>query len=205
MRPMPAVPTWRCVQAGVTLYAPVQENDFSEGKGKKRTVVQIPKKEFQWLPDEQTYKCPEGYLLVRGRTKVLGRSNERTVEETTYRCPAEHCLTCPRGKACTPVPAQGRSVTRLEHEDLVDELRARMQTPEAKKLYKLRRQTVELRYADLKEHRRFRRFSGYGLPHARAEAAASVLAYNLLVLLKTTRSLVVQPADPTQIPEEVPS
>jgi Transposase DDE domain len=194
-----------CKQAGVTLYAPVNENDFSEAKGKKRKVVQIPKKDFQWLPQEQTYRCPEGHLLVRGRTKVLERSSERTVQETTYRCAGEHCETCPRGNACTPVPAKGRSVSRLEYEDLVDELRARMQTPEAKGLYKLRRQTIELRYADLKEHRQFRRFSGYGLCHARAETAASVLAYNLLVLMKAIKSSLGQPAELVQIPEEVPS
>jgi len=194
-----------CEQAGVILYAPVSENDFSEAKGKKRKAAQIPKKEFQWLPDEQTYRCPEGHLFIPGRIKVLERSNERTVHQTTYQCPAEHCVTCPRGSACTPVPARGRSVSRSEHEDLVDELRARMQTPEAKELYKLRRQTIELRYADLKEHRHFRRFSGYGLPHARAETAASVLAYNLMVLMKAIESPSAPPAERVQIPEEVPS
>jgi hypothetical protein len=96
-------------------------------------------------------------------------------------------------------------VSRLEHEDLVDELRARMQTPEAKELYKLRRQTIELRYADLKEHRQFRRFSGYGLRHGRAESADSVLAYNLLVLSKAMKSLSAKPPELVSIPEEVPS
>jgi hypothetical protein len=194
-----------CEQAGVTLYAPVSENDFSEAKGQKRKSVQIPKKDFLWLPQEQTYRCPEGHLLVRGTTTTLARSSERMVQQTTYRCAAEHCADCPRGKACTPAPAKGRSVSRLEHEDLVDELRARMQTPEAKELYKLRRQTIELRYADVKEHWQLRRFSGYGLPHARAESAASVLAYNLLVLLKAMNSSLPKRPELVQIPEEVPS
>jgi hypothetical protein len=44
-----------CEQANVTLYAPVGENDFSEGNGKSQKKVQIPKKEFQWLPEEQVY------------------------------------------------------------------------------------------------------------------------------------------------------
>lgn len=194
-----------CEQAGVTLYAPVSENDFSEAKGKKRKPAQIPKKEFSWLPDEQTYRCPEGHLLNPGKTTVLERSNDRAVRQTAYRCVAEHCLACPRKEACTPAPAKGRSVSRLEHEDLVDELRARMQTPEAKQLYKLRRQTIELRYADLKEHRQLRRFSGYGLSHARAEIAASVLAYNLLLLPGITRASPAIRPETTEIPEEVPS
>jgi hypothetical protein len=81
---------------------------------------------------------------------------------------------------------------------------ARLPTPEAKQLHKLRRQTIELRYADLKEHRPFRRFSGYGLFQARAETAASVLAYNLLLLGITSASLAIRPETP-EIPEEVPS
>jgi len=193
-----------CEQAGVTVYAPVSENDFSEAKQKKGKKSQLPKKQFTWLTEEQTYRCPEGHLFAAGNTTRLERSNERTVRQTTYRCSAAHCMACPRRDACTPSPQLGRSVSRLEHEDLVDELRARMQTPAAKELYKLRRQTIELRYADLKEHRRLRRFHHYGVRRARAQIGASVLAYNLIVLWKNLKTLHA-PAEPMYIPEEVPS
>ncbi len=79
-----------------------------------------------------------------------------------------------------------------------------METAEAKELYKLRRQTIELRYADLKEHRHLRRFHHYGPRRARAEIGAAVLTYNLLILwenLKTRSTL----TEPMQIPEEAPS
>ena len=125
------------------------------------------------------------------------------VLQTTYRCPAEHCVTCPRREACTSSPKSGRSVSRLEHEDLVEELRARMETPEAKELYKLRRQTVELRYADLKQHRQLRRFNHYGPRRARAQIGAAVLAYNLLILQKNQKTAKI-PVEPMRIPEEVP-
>ena len=193
-----------CEQAGVTLYAPVSENDFSEAKRKKRKMPQIPKKDFAWLSAEQTYRCPEGHTLVPGTKSSVGRSNDRTVLQTTYRCPPQHCMACPRREACTPSPEIGRGVTRLEHEDLLDVLRTRMETPGAKELYKLRRQTIELRYADLKQHRQLRRFARYGLRHARAQIGAAVLAYNLLVLQKN-RKCVKIPVEPMQIPEEVPS
>jgi transposase len=191
-----------CEQMGVTLYAPVSENDFSEAKQKKKS--QIPKKDFTWLPEEQTYRCPEGNLLFAKSTTRLERSNGRTVLQTTYRCPAEHCVSCPRRETCTPSSERGRAVSRLEHEDLVDELRARMETTEAKELYKLRRQTIELRYADLKEHRQLRRFNHYGPRRARAQIGASVLAYNLLIL-QNNRNCVKLPVEPLEIPEEVPS
>ena len=162
-----------CEQAGVTVYAPVSENDFSEAKAKKGKKSQLPKKEFTWLPEEQTYRCPEGHLWGTCRTTRLERSSERTVLQTTYRCSSEHCRACPRREACTPSSQRGRSISRLEHQDLVDELRARMETPEAKALYKLRRQTIELRYADMKEHRHLRRFHHYGVRRARAQIGGS--------------------------------
>jgi len=193
-----------CEQMGVTVYAPVSGNDFSEAKRKRRKKPQIPKKAFTWLPLEQTYRCPEGHALVAGNTTLLKRSNDRKVHQTTYRCPAEHCVACPRQEACTPSPAKGRGVSRLEHEDLVEELRIRMETPEAKELYKLRRQTIELRYADLKQHRRLRRFCHYGPRRARAQIGAAVLAYNLLILQKNQKCVQI-PVEPTKIPEKVPS
>jgi transposase len=178
-----------CKQAGVVVYAPVSANDFSDAKRKSQKTPQLSKQQFRWLPEEQTYCCPEGHRFARGRTTSLERSNDRAVLQTMYRCDPEHCLACPRRGECTPAPEKGRSVSRLEHEDLVEELRVRMETAEAKALYKLRRQTIELRYADLKEHRQLRRFHGYGLKHAQAEVGAMVLAYNLLILLKHQKSL----------------
>ena len=95
-------------------------------------------------------------------------------------------------------------MSRLEHEDSVDALRARMETVEAKELYKQRSQTIELRYADMKAHRRLRRFNHYGPRRTRAQIGAAVLAYNLLILQKN-RKCVKIPVEPTRIPEEVPS
>lgn len=110
----------------MTLYAPVSENDFREAKRGKQKTPQIPKKDFAWLREEQTYRCPEGHVLVAGITSRSERTNGRTVLQTSYRYAAEHCTKWPRGEACTPSPRKGRSVSRLEHEDLVDELRVRV-------------------------------------------------------------------------------
>ena len=71
-------------------------------------------------------------------------------------------------------------------------LHARMATDEAKALYKLRKQTVELSFADLKAHRALRRFSGKGLSRARTEVGLLVLAHNGLTVvraLETPRQL----------------
>jgi hypothetical protein len=68
----------------------------------------------------------------------------------------------------------------MENEELLDALRERMHTEPAKKMYKLRSQTVELNYADLKEHRDLRRFHGRGLRQVKAEVGCLVLTHNIL-------------------------
>ena len=71
---------------------------------------------------------------------------------------------------------------RSEHEELIQAHRTWMETAEAKAVYRLRGQTIEIVFADVKEHRGLRRFSGHGLARVRAEFALEVLLHNLLVL-----------------------
>jgi transposase len=193
-----------CREYDLTLYAPIRENDFSKRKSRNKKSPQIAKKEFIWLPEEMTYRCPEGHSLLPKSHTSMWRFGDRTTRQTTYRCPPEFCQACPRQSDCTNNPRAGRSISRLEHEDLVEELRQRMETPEAKTLYKLRRQIIELPYADLKEHRSLRHFSGRGLPRARAQVAALVLVYNLLALsrIRESSGIALKYAG---IPEKIPS
>jgi len=161
--------------AAVTVYAPVP------GDGVK-TPKKIPKKDFAWRAAEQTYVCPQGHRLVLEESWQEKRS-DGAVQVWRYRCPAGHCRGCPLQPRCTTTPDKGRAVTRQEHDDLIDALRARMAAPAAQALYKLRKQTVELVNADLKQHRQLRRFSGRGLARVRAEVGLLVLAHNLLTLV----------------------
>ena len=186
-----------CDSAGITLYGPPQENDYSASNGKTpqcNQKTELPKSAFRWLPEEQCYECPEGHRMPR-RGQLTQQRAGGPIALTMYTCPAEHCLACPRQRPCTRSPQRGRSVSRMENEELLDELRTRMATDEAKRLYKLRSQTVELNYADLKEHRGLRRFHGRGRCHARAEVATLVLVHNALFVQSRTRS--VSPLRPT--------
>jgi transposase len=170
-----------CSRAGVDLYAPYQENDSTERRRAKGPRRQIPKSEFVWLSREQVYVCPRGHRLERISREARDRAEGRTVEVTTYRCPKEHCQACPLAPRCTG-SAKGRTIKRNEHEDLIAAHQAKMRTPEAKAIYRKRCQTVELRFADTKEHRDLRRFSGRGLERVRIEAGLCVLAHNLLAV-----------------------
>jgi transposase len=180
-----------CAAAGVVLYAPYQTNDLpgrdaSEAAAKKTKM--LPKERFIWEPARGCYVCPSGHAMPRESSKTERRTGEQSVVRHLYRCAGEHCQACPLRSACTPNPAAGRSVSRVEGEEVIEELRERMKTAEAKALYKRRRETVERAYADLKVHRRLDRFSGRGLARVRAEFRLHCLVHNVLVVARHVRA-----------------
>ena len=108
------------------------------------------------------------------------------MEVAIYRCPKEHCGSCPLARRCTR-GANGRTIKRNEHEDLIVAHQAKMATAEAKAIYRQRGQTIELRFADTKAHRGLRRFSSRGLKRVRIEVGLTVLAHNLWVVQTARR------------------
>jgi hypothetical protein len=173
-----------CDLAGITLYGPCQENDFSvpcDKKPQSNQHTELPKSAFTWLAEEQTYRCPEGHRLEFTKTQTQPRADHK-ITLSLYTCPPKHCQACPRQPACTRTPQKGRTVSRMENEELLDALRQRMQAPEAQELYKQRSRTVELNFADLKEHRGLRRFHGRGLDRVTAEVGSLVVTHNLLAV-----------------------
>jgi Transposase DDE domain len=188
-----------CQAAGITLYGPCQENDFTAANGKKpqsNQHTELPKSAFTWVPEEQAYRCPEGHSLRFTHTQTQRRADHK-ITLKMYTCAPEHCQGCPRQPACTRAPKKGRTVSRMENEELLDELRARMETDEAKHLYKLRSRTVEQSFADLKEHRGLRRFHCRGPRRVTAEVGSLVLTNNLLAVEAHCRHRHKSPRDGT--------
>src|SRR3954449_9358262 len=77
-----------------------------------------------------------------------------------YQAEASDCAGCPLKARCVRGRSGARTVRRQEHEDLIEGLKERMNTPEAKRKYRDRCCTVERRFADWKTHRGLQRFSG---------------------------------------------
>jgi transposase len=185
-----------CVEHGTQMLAPLPapgqpKRDKSKRKSKskkskekaKAKEVLLGKEAFTWLPQERTYKCPQGHLLQLERRCAEERRDGERVMVEQYRCAADHCQKCPQAGGCTKRPDKGRTIKRLEGQELLDEVGARTQTPEGKQRYKKRSQTVERRHADFKQHRGLRRFPAYGLGHAQSLIALMVLVHNGLTLL----------------------
>ena len=143
-------------------------------------IAQIGKEAFVWLPAEQQYVCPQGHRLCWiGQQKRRQADGEINIVHS-YRCSPEHCRGCPLQTRCAKNPDRGRAVKRSQHETLVEKHRARMATDAVKQLYKRRKQTVELGFADSKENRGLRRFPRRGLANARTHVGLLVLTNNLI-------------------------
>jgi hypothetical protein len=162
---------------GATVYAPWQANDFTA----PREAKYYPKERFVWRPAERAYACPQGQRLTYQGSSRQQRSGTERVQLQLYRGDEATCGSCPARARCTPGRG-ARTISRSEHEGPIEALRARMATAEAKALYRLRKQTVELANADLKGHRGLRRLSGRGRRRAEGQVGLAVLAHNLVAL-----------------------
>lgn len=193
-----------CEQRGVTLYAPADSKAGAKKGAAKaasskaasgKEAGRITKAQFAWQAESRTYRCPEGHDLKLERRGAQSRSGGREVVEFQYRCPEEHCRACPLKARCT-CSAQGRIIKRSEHDDLLEALRRRMASPEGRELYRLRHQTVEREFADLKKHRGLGLFTVFGLTRSRIQVGLLVLIHNGLQLLKARRLAAGGPATP---------
>lgn len=189
-----------CETLNIRLYSPWQENSSTAKKKKQSTEPRIAKDDFHWDDQRQVYVCPEGKDLSYSHRNTRQRANGDTIPFDVYRASPLDCVDCPLKAGCTTVPEKGRTVRRDPYQEEIDRLKARMQTEEAKSLYKQRGQTIERVFADFKEHRNLRRFRGRGLSRARTQMGLTVLGHNLRILAKL-REKKKQEADNVVTPE----
>jgi hypothetical protein len=189
---------------GTVLYAPYQSNDFSdrgrggtrgEASGTSQAPKMFPKDRFVWDEASASSTCPAGHVMAQESSRTEPRAGDELVVRHIYRCPGERRAGCPLSAACTPNPSGGRTVSRVEGEERIEELRERMQTPETKAWYKLRCQTVERAYADMKEHRGLRKFPGRGKAYANAHFRLRCLVHNLRVAARHIRAVAALPQE----------
>jgi transposase len=188
-----------CESVGTTLYAPWQENS---GTAKKKSSQPQPvgKDEFPWDPLRGLYVCPEGHDLPFSGQKTRQRANGDTVRFDVYQASPENCTGCPLQGRCTTAPSKGRTVRRDPFEEEIERLKTRMETNEAKELYKKRGQTIERVFADFKEHRNLRRFRGRGIDRAKTQLGLTVLGHNLRTVAKLRQAKQLEFQNPSALP-----
>lgn len=171
---------------GVELLAPPSASGSCRKCKSRSGEVQIPREEFHFDVESNRYWCPQGNPLVHRSREKKSRIGGRSLYQSTYQCDAAMCSSCPLAERCL----SGRSprmIKRTEGEELLEAQREKMSTEQAKAMYRLRGQTVELGFGDAKGNRRADRFHGRGLHRARCETGLLVLSQNLLRLDKLQR------------------
>ena len=176
-----------CESRQIELLAPVQSNSLTESTQKKLADRQLDRDEFAWDETERSYHCPAGHRLDYKGQERQQRHGGRSIIQHRYKCSPSHCQGCELAARCVSNPSSGRTIKRLEGQELLDAQRTKMNDEQVKKRYHLRGQTVERGFADAKGNRGFTRYHGRGLRRARAETGLLVLAQNLQILDRLER------------------
>jgi transposase len=185
-----------CAALGVIIYSPWQENSFTaKKKAAKGSPPLLPKEQFRWDAEHRQYICPQGHFLNYAGKASKQKNNGESVPLEVYRADPADCGGCPLRSQCVQSQSGARSVRRRPHEEHVEALKERMKSPEAKALYRQRSQSVERSFADQKEHRGLRKFSGRGQERAAVQAGLSILVHNLRTLDKLRSARDEVPAD----------
>lgn len=128
---------------------------------------------FVYDADTDTYRCPEGCLLRhRGQRRMPGKT------EHGYAARESDCKPCPHKQECAPNNPRQRNLVRIVDDPEVVAFRQKMQTEDAKLIYRTRGEISEFPNAWIKEKLGLRRFHVFGKTKAQTELLWAVFTYN---------------------------
>ncbi len=153
-----------CEAAGIAPYVPKPRRGSAAAKGF------FTKDRFRYDTEADTYTCPGGEALSRGRSRPV-RGDVRLFDYAN----ATACKTCPIKTRCTD--AASRKVTRYENEAVLDRMAERLAArPE---VLDSRRESVEHPFGSVKQWMGQGTFLMRRLDNVRAEFSLTAIAYNL--------------------------
>jgi len=132
---------------------------------------------FRFDPERDIFTCPEGKVLTPS-----GRSVERG--KTIYSYKSRECRGCPFKPSCCPKAPKGRIVTRMENDPRVDAFIKKMETNEAKAVYRKRGEVAEFPNACIKDKFGLRQFRLKGLIKVGIEALWACFTYNIKLWIR---------------------
>jgi hypothetical protein len=151
-----------CDKARITTYLPRPQTSRSITQGL------FSKRDFQYLPEADEYRCPAGERLI-------WRMTQEKDGQTHHSYWSSNCQACSIKSRCTT--GKERRVTRWEHEAVLEALEARLdKEPER---MRVRRQTAEHPFGTLKSWMGHTHFQMKTLKHVSTEMSLHILAYNL--------------------------
>jgi hypothetical protein len=149
-----------CDKAKITTYLPRPQISRSITKGL------FSKRDFQYQPETDEYRCPAGERLI-------WRMTQEKDGLTQHSYWSSNCQACSIKAKCTT--GKERRVMRWEHEAVIEAMEARLD----KEPERMRRQTVEHPFGTLKAWMGYTHFQMKTLKHVSTEMSLHVLAYNI--------------------------
>jgi hypothetical protein len=156
--------------AGIRAFFPLPDFD-------RRTPF-FGKGEFTYDAAADAYRCPQGQVLRRRKTKY-------TEDKVVYRAKAATCNACPAKTQCT-ASDHGRIVHRSFSEEYLNKVRDYHMTEAYQKAMRKRKVWVEPLFAEAKVWHGFRRFRLRGLENANIQGLLIAAGQNLKRLLAAT-------------------
>ncbi len=135
---------------------------------------------FKYYPKGDYYKCSQKAKLP---FKKLVGSHDGTYSMKEYRSSTKDCSTCPLRSSCIG-KSNFKKIVDTVDKSLYDEMHARLQTPKARKMKKLRQSTVEPVIGTLVNFLGMRRVNTRGIQLANKCLLMAAVCYNLKRLLK---------------------
>jgi transposase len=156
-----------CLDNGITPYIPEPDR-----QSEKNMQGRFPRRDFAYNPVKDCYICPNGKTLP----KTCGYEREGRLT-FAYTAAPQDCADCPLKGKCITAKGTFRTVTRWEHEDIVEAHRERMAKEGAEKMVK-RKAICEHPFGTLKVWCGWTHFLLRGLEKVRAEWSLMMLCYN---------------------------
>jgi hypothetical protein len=167
---------------GIELIGPVCDE---AGKGKssyegRGVSAQYHSSQFIYDAQSDSYRCPQGKIL-----SYEGKEQRHMQVSYRYRAQRSDCQGCPvQGQCCPGNRVTGRSVHRSEEMAEVAEFRHKMQSEQAREIYRHRAPVAETPNLWIKEKFGLRQFSVRGLSKVGMEALWACLTYNIRVWIR---------------------
>ena len=159
-----------CEDDGIKAYVPPHE-----GNGKLKKQGRFVREDFSYDAATNTYRCPAGQLLHPTKTPWTNTSGRI---EIRYLGSKASCGGCPLRASCLSPGAKYRSISRWEHEDVLDRHRQRMASEGAGELMRRRSAIVEHPFGTLKCRAGYQHFLVRGFDKVRGEWSLMALCYN---------------------------
>lgn len=148
----------------------------SQKQASDKEIQQYDKERFQYNEKEDCYICPEGHKLSYSHVYV--QKNQKLYR---FSSPST-CLSCKHFGICTN-GKRGRTITRLANEDVKIKLERQYLSDESQKIYKLRKQKVELPFGHIKRNLGVTSFLLRGLSGVNAEMSLFSSCFNVARML----------------------